>query len=177
MLDYDIHPKALCKMLRRGISEIEVDEVMRLSDDRRREAFSTLVSRSGVTMYISYNQELDVLEIELASKPARYSGTMQILPDVEIDIGADGAPLAIEISNASRKYPRAELAQFEQSSVWLSLREAAESIGFSPDTLRVQVNNGRLAAKKKGNTWLTTVQWLEDYLASRRYNAKAIRRA
>ena len=29
MLDYDIHPKALRKMLRRAISEFEVDEVMR----------------------------------------------------------------------------------------------------------------------------------------------------
>lgn len=128
-------------------------------------------------MYISYNQELDILEIELASKPARYRGTVEISPDVEIDVDANGTPLAIEIVNASRKYPREELAQFEQSNVWLSLREAAESVGLSPDTLRVQVNNGRLAAKKKGNTWLTTVRWLEDYLASRRYNGKSIRRA
>lgn len=29
MLEYDIHPKALRKMLQRGISEFEVDEVMR----------------------------------------------------------------------------------------------------------------------------------------------------
>ena len=128
-------------------------------------------------MYISYNHELDILEIELASNPARYHGTVEVSPDVDIDIDAGGAPLAIEILHASQKYQREELAQLEQSNVWLSLREAAESIGLSPDTLRVQVNNGRLAAKKKGNTWLTTVQWLEDYLASRRYNGKSIRRA
>jgi hypothetical protein len=131
-------------------------------------------SEAEEQMYFSYNKELDILTINLHARPDRYWGTRSILPSVEADLTEDGVVQTIEVSSASLAYPAELLNSVADHKVWISLREAAESVGLSPDTLRVQVNNGRLRAEKKGPVWLTTLQWFEEYLASRRYNGKNI---
>lgn len=45
----------------------------------------------------------------------------------------------------------------------MTLNEAAALLGLSPDTLRVQVNNGRLKAKKLGPIWTVTPSEVERY--------------
>jgi hypothetical protein len=47
----------------------------------------------------------------------------------------------------------------------LTLPEAAAIAGLSPVTLRVQVFNGRLAARKIGRDWVVTRRELERYMA------------
>ncbi|MBI4519269.1 MAG: helix-turn-helix domain-containing protein [Gemmatimonadetes bacterium] len=80
----------------------------------------------------------------------------------------------MEILGASHRYDKEFLRRVSGTSVWLSLQEAAESVGLSPDTLRTQVNAGRLRAEKKGGVWLTTADWFRNYLASRKYNGKPV---
>jgi excisionase family DNA binding protein len=50
----------------------------------------------------------------------------------------------------------------------ISLAEAAELYGFSHNYLRRLVNRERLEAQKVGNSWVTTPQAVEKYIASRK---------
>ncbi|MBX3061273.1 MAG: helix-turn-helix domain-containing protein [Anaerolineae bacterium] len=50
----------------------------------------------------------------------------------------------------------------------ISLPEAAELYGFSPNYLGNLVRKGRLKAQKVGNSWVTTPQDVEDFVRSRR---------
>lgn len=45
----------------------------------------------------------------------------------------------------------------------ISLAEAGELLGISPETLRTQVRRGRLEARNIGKTWITTRQEVERY--------------
>ncbi|MBM2826843.1 MAG: Helix-turn-helix domain [Dehalococcoidia bacterium] len=60
----------------------------------------------------------------------------------------------------------------EEDSVFFSLAEAARAFGLSPHTLRNQVAHGRLEAVKIGRNWATRREWMEEYLSSRKKNAK-----
>lgn len=46
----------------------------------------------------------------------------------------------------------------------LSLAEAAQISGISAHTLAQQAEKGRLRGRKLGHTWVTTRQWLIEYL-------------
>ena len=50
----------------------------------------------------------------------------------------------------------------------ISLPEAAELYGFSPDYLRNLAQKGRLVAQKVGTVWVTTPHDVEAYIASRK---------
>ena len=45
----------------------------------------------------------------------------------------------------------------------MTLREAAERIGVTPDTLRQQIANGKLRATKRGRDWWVTKGEVERY--------------
>ncbi len=49
----------------------------------------------------------------------------------------------------------------------ISLPEAAELYGFTPEYLNQLARKGRLQAQKVGDRWITTPQNVEDYIASR----------
>jgi excisionase family DNA binding protein len=55
-----------------------------------------------------------------------------------------------------------------QSEQLLTLTEAGERFGLSPVTLRVLVNQGRLAATKRGRDWFVTASAVRAYLKSRK---------
>ena len=45
----------------------------------------------------------------------------------------------------------------------LTLAQAAERLGVQPGTLRVQIAQGKLKAKKMGRDWLVTEREIERY--------------
>ena len=45
----------------------------------------------------------------------------------------------------------------------MTLNEAAEKLGIDPGTLRVQVHNGKLKARKVGPIWTVTPKEVERY--------------
>ncbi len=47
----------------------------------------------------------------------------------------------------------------------ITLKDAAELSGLSYSHLRLLARQGEIGAKKLGNTWLTTAQAVNDYLA------------
>lgn len=51
----------------------------------------------------------------------------------------------------------------------LTLREAAAQLGLAASTLRVQIRNGKLHARKIGRDWIVSPKEVERYrLASKR---------
>jgi excisionase family DNA binding protein len=45
----------------------------------------------------------------------------------------------------------------------MTLKEAAAHLGVAPDTLRQQIANGKLCAKKVGRDWAVTPKEVERY--------------
>ena len=116
-------------------------------------------------MRMTYSPEGDTLDIELAR--AKSAATREIGPDVHGDYDAAGRLIAIEVQVASRFYDRRALEQLAQPVEYLTLREAAGEAQLSPTTLRVQIGNGRLPAKKQGTDWLVARHDLWNYLENR----------
>ena len=57
----------------------------------------------------------------------------------------------------------------------ISLKEAASLCNLSPQSLRTYINNGRLQGRKIAGVWLTTADWVREYIESRNpRGAKAI---
>lgn len=49
----------------------------------------------------------------------------------------------------------------------ISLREAADKVGLSPNSLRRYVLQGKLQACKIGRNWVTTISAIEQYMSHR----------
>jgi hypothetical protein len=49
----------------------------------------------------------------------------------------------------------------------ITLVEASQRYGLSPETLRLPARRGRLKARKRRRDWFTTAKDMEAYLASR----------
>lgn len=126
-------------------------------------------------MRFTYDPEVDVLMIYLQeiSEGQTVGRTVKVNDVMLIDLDHKGNPIDIEILDASSRYEAETLSNFDINLALLSLSEAAERAGLSANTLKLQVHNGRLKAKKVGRNWVTTEAWLRDYLISRRYNAKS----
>ena len=47
---------------------------------------------------------------------------------------------------------------------YISLREAAKYCSYSQDYLKLRARQGKFRAVKIGRNWVTTKEWLKDYL-------------
>jgi len=119
-------------------------------------------------MRVYYDREVDVLGIEIIDV-ARSFDRNEELPygDVILDLAADGRVLALEISNASKKYPISELTKLNEPPEEVSLAEAAEVAGVSHQSLRKACERGRLEGRKVGKTWIVSMEALNRYLDTR----------
>ncbi len=126
-------------------------------------------------MRATYDQGADALYVYLRSRRDGESvvRTVEVGDGVQLDLDCDGHPIGLEVLWAGERYPAAELAGLPTPSGRLTLTQAALVAGLSPQTLRVQVNAGRLRAEKHGRDWMTTRAWLDDYLGSRHQRKKA----
>lgn len=126
-------------------------------------------------MKFVYDPEVDILMIHLRPyEPGEHSArSPEVMRGVVIDQDAEGNPIEIEIQGASRKFPQEDLAAYDVRRAWITLAEAASRAGLSPNTFKNQAQAGRLKAEKHGRDWMTTEAWLREYLADRKYNAKA----
>ncbi len=115
---------------------------------------------------MTYDAEADVLGIWLPG-PSRNSRTREIAPGIHVDLTPDGRLTSLEVLEASSRYPVESLRTLESPVEWMTLVEAASQSGLRPDTLRRQVLNGRLAARKRGRDWLVSRAALWTYLENR----------
>ena len=115
---------------------------------------------------ITYDAEADVLGIWFpgASSDAR---TRELAPGVHVDMTPDGRLTALEVLEASARYPLEGLRTLDSPADWMTLVEAAGESGLTAATLRRQVLNGRLAARKRGRDWLVSRAVLWTYLENR----------
>ncbi len=50
------------------------------------------------------------------------------------------------------------------TSVWLSVRDAAEYVGLNEYTVRELMRRGDIEARKPGKYWRTKQSWLDEYI-------------
>jgi uncharacterized protein YuzE len=118
-------------------------------------------------MRIGYDSEGDVLFIEI--RPLQDSqGAIEMAPGAYVDLGANGAVLHVEVTNASKKYPAEWLKSLTvRPDQPISLAEAATIANVSPQAIRKAIERGRLDGRKIGRNWTTTTAALTTYLNSR----------
>lgn len=92
---------------------------------------------------------------------------------VVIDFDRDKNPISVEIQNASRRYPAVALRPISIDQP-VALAQLAAEYNLAEAHLRKLAISGRLRATKVGRNWAATRAAIEDYLDSRRYNAKGI---
>ena len=120
-------------------------------------------------MKITWDAEVDIMMVELGDvRKRRTHGKHLDCGGAFVDLAEDGTILAIEIADASKKYPIEELRQHPVDyDEPMPLDEAAEVAGVTPQALRKACERGRLGGKKIGRNWTTTARALNDYLNSR----------
>lgn len=117
-------------------------------------------------MRASYDASADAFLFEL-EEGTPVTRTTQWGPGVTVDLDDRGRVLAIEVTQASAHFDAGSLAQLRPPVVRLSLAQASKESGLSTETLRNQLNKGRLKGEKQGRDWTTTRAELISYLESR----------
>lgn len=117
-------------------------------------------------MLATYDEDADALAFTLIPT-GRTSRTIEVRPDLFVDLDASGAVLAVEVLRASAKYDPKTLKLLSTPGPLLTLTEAARLANLSPATIRKQIHNRRVPATKKGRDWFVTRQDILGYLASR----------
>src|SRR5665213_847453 len=122
-------------------------------------------------MKLAYDPQADALMIILVERRTRptqrHLVTREIASGMYLDLDARGNPVSIEILDASARIPRKQLDSLPSPARILSLAQAAKESHLSPDTLRSQINKGRLKATKRGRDWAVSATDLLNYLESR----------
>ena len=124
-------------------------------------------------MRITYDPEVDILLVTLADAEADKGA--EITPGVVIDYDEHGNPIGLEIQHASERYRKEDLLRLSVEEP-IPLSTLAAEYGFAEAHLRRLAISGRLSARKIGRNWAATRADLEEYLLSRKYNAKAVPR-
>ena len=120
-------------------------------------------------MLITYDAEVDILMIYLDDPEAEREYAQELSDQIVGHYGPGDRLVAIEVLNASYSHPREELLKYSVDYL-IPLSKAAKLTGLSHSTLRQLVFKKRLRAFKYGDIWMTTREWLDEYLASRRYS-------
>jgi uncharacterized protein YuzE len=117
-------------------------------------------------MRMTYDPGVDALMIKLDST-TRVARMKAISPTTFLEFDAKDRLLGIEILDASALYPDANLRVLESPVEWLTLAEAGREAGLSPETLRKQLQAGRLEGRKRGRDWQVAHNALWNYLEER----------
>ncbi len=118
-------------------------------------------------MRVTYDPEVDALYFELRGLRSRRRAQREIAEGVIMELGPRGELAGLEILAASRFGTPRALARFGRPSPGMRLSEAAVFCGLKAASLRNQILNGRLKARKVGRDWLVDVNDLEAYLEGR----------
>jgi uncharacterized protein YuzE len=114
----------------------------------------------------TYDPDVDALTIVLGAR-RRSTRTEELGNGLLVDFDRQGTVIAIEVLDASQRYPKDQLAALPLPVPLLPLSHAADRAGVTPDTLRQQIRNQRLKAIKRHREWWVAPAELERYLASR----------
>jgi len=115
---------------------------------------------------LTYDEQADALSFAITPS-AKSTRTLELTPDVFVDIDRLGAVINVEVLGARGKYAASFLDALPEPFTLLTLTQAAKVAGLSPATLRKQIHNSRLKATKQGRDWFVPEGALHDYLRSR----------
>lgn len=121
---------------------------------------------------IEYEPEVDILNIYLQDPEIPLSYSSEAEPGVILNYAEDAGLSSMEILDASKRYPPAQLAA-QSVDEFIDLRTASRLASIAPVTLRTQAEKGRLWAIRLGGQWVTTRERLQQYIDSRARKAKA----
>jgi uncharacterized protein YuzE len=124
-------------------------------------------------MRLTYDPEADSILLTIGDRDAQAESWAEPSEGVIIDFDCGKNPISVEIQNASRRYPASVLARINLDQP-LSLAQLASEYDLAEAHLRKLAIAGRLRAVKIGRNWATTRAAVEDYLDSRKYNAKPV---
>jgi uncharacterized protein YuzE len=120
---------------------------------------------------LTYDPQVDALMIILNERRRRNARarviSRKVASGIYVDEDTNGNLIAIEVLDASARIPRTQLDDLPSPARILSLAQAAKESRLSPDTLRSQINKGRLKAEKRGRDWTVSETDLINYLESR----------
>ena len=68
------------------------------------------------------------------------------------------------------------MEQTEPKNKYISLAEASGKSSYSQEYLSLRARQGKLKAKKVGRDWVTTKEWLDEYLVKVQQGAEAVKR-
>ncbi|MEX0692393.1 MAG: DUF2283 domain-containing protein [Gemmatimonadales bacterium] len=118
------------------------------------------------TFQLTYDPEADALGLWVPA-PSSDAVTREVAPGVYVDLTPEGRLAGLQVLDASQHYPTAALARLDSPAHWLTLPEAAREAGLRADSLRRQIRNGRLSARKHGRDWVVSEAALWTYLDRR----------
>ena len=124
-------------------------------------------------MRLTYDPEADSILWTIGVPDLQSESWAEPADGVLIDFDAEKNPISIEIQNASRRYPVEELRPISIDQP-VSLAQLADEYNLAEAHLRKLAITGRLGATKIGRNWAATRPAVEDYLDSRKYNAKQV---
>lgn len=124
-------------------------------------------------MRFTYDPEADSLLLTLGDADEQADTWTEPVDGVVMDFDGDKNPISLEIQRASRRYPKSTLLSINVQQP-VSFSQLANEYGLTEAHLRKLAITGRLAASKIGRNWTATRAALEDYLDSRKYNAKDV---
>ena len=120
-------------------------------------------------MKMSYDRAGDILIIQLGDL-SESPGAVDLAPGVYVDVTDEGKVLAIEVLDASAKYPPEQLAAIAARYTRpMTLLEAASVAQTTSEALYKAIQRKRLVASKQGRDWYVEEKALEAYLHSRKH--------
>ena len=127
-------------------------------------------------MRLTYDPIADSILLTIGDPDVQSESWAEPADGVVIDFDIDKNPISVEIQNASRRYPAETLAPISLEPL-VSLAKLANEYNLAEAHLRKLAISGRLHATKIGRNWAATRSAVEDYLDSRKYNAKEVQPA
>lgn len=124
-------------------------------------------------MRLTYDPKADSILWTVGDPDVQSESWAEPADGVIIDFDRDKNPISVEIQNASRRYPAAALGAINIDQP-VALAELAVEYDLAEAHLRKLAVNGLLRATKIGRNWTATRAAVEDYLDSRKYNAKEV---
>jgi excisionase family DNA binding protein len=128
---------------------------------------------SSTPIKATYDEDVDALAFNLIPT-GKTAKTIEIRPDLYIDLDSSGAILAIEVLRASSKYDLSVLRNLPVPGPLITLTEAARILSISPATIRKQIHNRRVAATKQGRDWFVYKNDLLSYAKSRSHRGRRV---
>ena len=125
-------------------------------------------------MRIGYDPRGDILFVNLGTeeeiKRRRVGGERLEKGGAYVDLAEDGTILSIEIMDASKRYAPEEMERLlGYPEEVISLSEAARISGIDAQALKKACQDGRLAGRKVGRNWTTTIAALMAYKQGRKH--------